>query len=51
MRLGVMLERQKAGAQTSIIKKYWLGKEDLNLQCLIQSQVCYHYTIPQRRIQ
>ena len=26
----------------------WLRIQDSNLECLIQSQVCYRYTIPQR---
>ena len=27
----------------------WLAREDSNLQCLDQNQVCYHYTTRQNR--
>ena len=30
----------------SFILSTWLGKEDSNLHYLIQSQACYHCTIP-----
>ncbi len=30
-----------------VVKLSWLGKEDSNLHYLIQSQACYHCTIPQ----